>query len=103
MEAVDANLSRSRGPDAILAGVTDTQPPRARPTLAEIGREASRLARRAALLAELEAQGWNLTSTGSALGIPNVSNLIRTIREVGLEAEYEAARAAGKIPKGPRS
>lgn len=71
--------------------------------LAEIGREASRAAQRKALLAELQRNDWNLTATGAAVGIPNVSNLIRTIRAVGLEDEYEAAREAGKIPKGPRS
>lgn len=74
-----------------------------KPTLAEIGREASHEAQRKALLAELKANDWNLTATSQELGLSNGSNVIRSIRTLGLEDEYEAAKAAGKIPKGPRS
>lgn len=71
-------------------------------TLAEIGREAAREAQRKALLRALKAHEWNLTAAGAAVGVPNVSNVIRAIRSLGLEAEYEDARERGLIPKGPR-
>jgi len=71
-------------------------------TLAEIGRKAAHAAQRKALLAELKRQQWNLTATARSLGLANTSNVIRSIRSLELNEEYEAARAAGKIPKGPR-
>lgn len=90
--------------DLTMAATKPTSPPDApTKTLAEIGEEAKRRAQRKHLLAELRRQSWNLTATGAAVGIPNVSNLIRTIRALDLGDEYEAAKKAGKIPKGPRS
>lgn len=70
--------------------------PEPKPTLAEIGREAQRKA----LLAELEAQGWNLTATARELGMTNASNVIRAIKTLGLTEEYEAAKARGDIAPG---
>lgn len=72
----------------------------ARKTLAEIGREAAHEAQRAALLAELRAQNWNLTAAAQALGLVNASNVIRSIRTLGLDDEYEQARARGDVAPG---
>lgn len=81
---------------------TSKKKPEGRKTLAEIGKEAAREAQREALLKELRAQDWNLTATAEALGLSNSSNVIRAIRVLDLETEYEKARDGGKIPKGPR-
>ncbi len=85
---------------AIAPKAPATEAPR---SLAEIGRDASRTARRKALLAELRRQRWNMTAVAKLLGMSNTSNVLRAIADLGLSAEYEAAKAAGKIPMGPRS
>lgn len=70
-------------------------------SLAEIGRDAARKAQREALLATLEACGWRLTEAGAAIGLNGgAGNVLRSIRSLGLSAEYEAAKAAGKIRHG---
>jgi transcriptional regulator with GAF, ATPase, and Fis domain len=71
-----------------------------KPTLTDIGREAARKAQRDALLAELRAQEWNLTATAKELGLNNGSNVIRSIRALGLDDEYERARQRGDIAPG---
>ena len=68
----------------------------AKPTLAEIGREAQRKA----LLTELKAQDWNLTATARELGLTGPSNVIRALKTLGLAAEYEAAKKRGDIAPG---
>lgn len=77
--------------------------PTPRPTLAEIGKAAAREAQRAALLKELRTQNWNLSATAESLGLSNASNVIRAINSLDLADEYEAAKDAGKIPRGPRA
>lgn len=69
-------------------------------SLAEIGREASQNAQRIALLAELEAQGWNLTATAEAFGIAG-PNVIRALKSLAPE-EYEKARRDGRISPANR-
>lgn len=81
-------------------GVTAGEP---KATFAEAGRKAAADAQRVLLLAELVAQDWNLSATASALAMTNSSNVLRAIRSLGLESEYEAAKAAGKIRPGARS
>lgn len=71
-------------------------------TLAEIGRLAAKEAQRKALLAVLKRLDWNLTATAEALGLSNPSNVIRAVRALGLEEEYDEAKTSGLIPKGPR-
>lgn len=66
-------------------------PPRTAPTLAEIGREAQHEAQRKALLASLKRCDWNMTAAAKELGLVNSSNVLRAIRTLGLEAEYDAA------------
>lgn len=68
-----------------------------------LAREAAAIAAgRALLLDTLTAEGWSLTATAAALGLAGVSQVIRAIREHGLESEYEAARRRGDIRPGPR-
>lgn len=68
-----------------------------------LAREAAALAAgRELLLATLEACGWRLTLAAQSLGLAGVSQVIRAIREHGLEGEYEAARVRGDIRPGPR-
>jgi len=71
-------------------------------TLAEIGKDAQREAQRKALLAELRAQDWNLSAVARELGMGDASAVIRAIRKVGLESEYEAARHRGDVRPGAR-
>ena len=87
-----------------MATTKPTKRPTAKPaTLAEIGREAAKAAQRKALLAELKRQDWNLTATAETLGVASVSNLLRSVVALALEAEYEAAPGAGKIVRGPKT
>lgn len=66
--------------------------------LVEIGRAAQRQA----LLAELEARGWNLTRAANSLGLGGSANALRLIRSLGLTAEYERARSKGLVRVGGR-
>ncbi len=60
-------------------------------------------AKRALLLKTLNELGWNLSRAAEALEMPGASQVIRAIRDTGLDAEYEAARAAGKVRPGGRA
>lgn len=61
---------------------------------------AGEAAQRGVLLAELKAQGWNLTHVAEALEMGNASTVLRSIKLLGLDEEYEAAKAAGKVRAG---
>ena len=74
----------------------------ARPTFAEIGDAAKRAAQRAALLDELKAQDWNLSAVARSLGMGDASTVIRAIRKLGLDDEYNAARGRRDVRPGPR-
>ncbi len=73
------------------------------------GRKKSKLtligeeAQRKALLATLKERDWNLSATAEALDLGGSGNVIRAIHALGLDEEYEKARAQGKITPGPRS
>lgn len=72
-------------------------------SFAEVGRAAAKAAQRETLLEALKANGWNLTATAEALGMGSLpSSVIRSIKTLGLEEEYEKARASGKISPGNR-
>ena len=87
-----------------MATTKTTKPAKARKlTLAEVGREAAKRAQRDTLLAELRAQDWNLSAVARELGLSNPSNVLRSIKTLDLDAEYESAKDDGKIVKGPRS
>jgi transcriptional regulator with GAF, ATPase, and Fis domain len=70
--------------------------------LTEIGDRARRKAQKHALLRSLRANGWNLTATATALEMGSHANVIRSIHELGLSAEYEAARSARLVVPGGR-
>lgn len=66
-----------------------------------LAREAAALeAGRALLLKTLKANDWHLSATAEELGMTGAGQVIRAIRDHGLDAEYDAAKAAGKISQG---
>ncbi len=69
-------------------------------SLAEIGRDASRKAQREALLATLEACGWNLSEAARRLRMGAAAAVIRSLRKLGLNREYADARARGDVRHG---
>ena len=70
--------------------------------LTQAGEEASRLARRQLLLGTLTACGWNLSKTAEALQMTATPDVIRAIRELDLDKEYEAAKERGDVVRGRR-
>lgn len=72
------------------------------PTLAEIGRTAAEAAQREALLSTLNEAEWNLSEAARRLGMHTAGNVIRYIKRLDLEAEYNAAHKAGLIRPGGR-
>jgi len=70
--------------------------------LSIIGDTVSRAVRGAVALRVLEHCDWSLSRASETLGLGNTSNVIRSIKDLGLEAEYEEARGAGLISRGPR-
>jgi transcriptional regulator with GAF, ATPase, and Fis domain len=78
---------------------TPTEP--TKPSYAEVGREAARVAQREALHRELVAQGWNLSATAKELRMGTASAVIRAIHKLGLSKEYKAAQKRGDIFPGP--
>ncbi len=75
----------------------DEKPSDVPETFAEIGRDAARAAQKDALLKALNQSNWNLSATSDALGMGSPANVLRSIRLLGLCAEYERAKAAGMI------
>ena len=65
--------------------------------------EAGDVAMRKLLLSELRRQSWNLTGTATALRMTGPSNVLHAIKRLGLSAEYDAAKAAGKVSPGNRT
>jgi hypothetical protein len=68
--------------------------------LAEIGRDASRAAQRAALLETLEACQWRLSDAAKTLRMDCTGNVLRSIKVLGLTDEYQEAKRAGLIVRG---
>lgn len=67
-----------------------------------LGARVSHHLRRAWLLGELNARGWNLARTGAALGIGSTPHVLRAIRALELVEEYDKAKAAGLERRGGR-
>lgn len=82
-----------------MHAVTDPKPSDRRRSRLALEADA---AARALLLATLTRCDWNLTATAEALELTGPSNVLTSIRRLGLTAEYEAARRAGKISPGNR-
>lgn len=72
-------------------------------TLSWLGNRASYHLRRALLLEALKTHGWNLTQTAAHFGIAGAGALSRTIRDLGLSREYDAARKRGAGKPGPKT
>lgn len=71
-------------------------------TLSWLGNRVSYHLRRALLLKTLEGAGWNLTVAAEQLHIGGASAVSRTIRDLGLNEEYAAARKRGAGKPGPK-
>lgn len=72
--------------------------PRRKSKLTQIGEEAQR----AALLKALVRADWVLKDVAESMELTGTANVLRAIKQLGLDAEYRAAKAAGKITPGPR-
>lgn len=57
---------------------------------------------RALLLKTLKANGWSVTATSDALEMGGSANVLRAIRTLGLDEEYDAARERGDVRPGPK-
>jgi len=69
-------------------------------SFAEVGRAAAKAAQRETLLDALKANGWNLTHTSVALTLGGPSAVIRAIKSLGLDREYDAAKKRGDVAPG---
>lgn len=76
---------------------------RPRSVLTETGDRAARDAKRTLLLATLQTNEWNLTAAARALRMTGAPDVIRAIKDLGLENEYEAARKRGDVSPGNRA
>lgn len=72
-------------------------------SLAEIGRDAARKAQREALLATLEACGWNMAHAAKALRMGGTPVVLRSIRSLGLLDEYLDAKRDRRVVAGRRT
>ena len=62
--------------------------------LSQAGDEAKHATERALLLKTLKAKGWNLTHTAEALEMPGPSQVLRSIKDLGLSDDYAAAKSS---------
>ncbi len=90
-KAVKATATKSSRPGATA--------PRVRSALADAGDAAMRKL----LLATLKRNNWNLTGAATELRMTGPSNVLHSIKRLGLSTEYEAAKAAGKVSPGNRT
>lgn len=94
--AVSGTQGRSK---STSAGRAQSTSGRKKSKLTQVGDEASKLARRSVLLATLDACKWNLTRAAEVLEMVGASDIIRAIKELDLETEYEAAKERGDVAK----
>ncbi len=73
---------------------------RAGNTLSAIGNLVSVAVRRALLRESLHRNRWNLTAVGVEFGLGASGNVLRTLRDLGLEDELDAARRDGSVKRG---
>jgi len=90
--------AKSKAPTKRTAKAAETEP-RTRSLLVEAGDAAMRKL----LLATLRRNAWNLTGTATELRMTGPSNVLHSIKRLGLSAEYDAAKAAGKVSPGNRT
>lgn len=83
--------------------------PKKKPTPKPSGRKKSKLtlageaAQRGVLLGALKEHGWNLSHVAAALEMGNASAVLRSIKQLDLSEEYEAARERGDVRPGARA
>jgi hypothetical protein len=68
--------------------------------ISTIGHLLSVAIRRRILRYALESANWKLSEVAKELQLGGTGNLLRTIKEVGLEPELERARADGRVQRG---
>lgn len=108
MKDIDVAIDACRGADGVvdarrMAAALATPAGGAEASsrsLSEIGRDAARMAQREALLATLEACGWNMSEAARRLRMGNASSIIRSLRGLGLLTEYSDAKARGSVRRG---
>lgn len=101
MHAVMATTKKgAKGAPKVKAARADGRP-KSKLTIA--AEEAALGAKRKLLLDTLTACDWNLSRVCETLEMGSVSQVIRSIRETGLEPQYEAAKKRGDIKPGPRA
>jgi len=81
-------------PFASMATFLDVTAATGTNALSAIGRAVSNAARRSLLLSALEDADWSLTTAGATLRLGQSGTVLRAIRDLGLHAEYEAAKRA---------
>lgn len=74
--------------------------PRSGNTLSAVGALASAAVRRVLLREVLVRNNWNMTVTGAELQLGGTGNVLRAIKDLGLEAELEEARRDGSVKRG---
>lgn len=83
--------------------------PKKKPPAKSTGRKKSKLtlageaAQRGVLLGALKEHRWNLSHVAEALEMGNASAVLRSIKQLDLTEEYEAARDRGDVRPGARS
>lgn len=73
------------------------------PSLAEIGKLAAEAAQRQAVLNALRASNWSPSAAAEALRVPGgAASMLRSIRRLGLQEEYDRARSRLGLKPGPQ-
>jgi hypothetical protein len=90
--------------DALAASVASVARGEEQPQnmLSNVGGHVSRAIRRALLLKILQDVGWNAAHAAQVLGLGSSAHTLRAVAELGLEAEWQAAKDAGLVKSGGR-
>lgn len=102
---ISPEMFLSYAPSAILEVAADLVEgeglsSRAGNTLSAVGNLVSVAVRRALLREALHRKSWNLTAVGVEFGLGGSGNVLRMIRDLGLEEELDAARRDGSVKRG---
>lgn len=94
--------SKATAPKAPAKRAAKAPPAKAARTRSLLVEEGDR-AMRKLLLSTLNRLDWVLTAAASELRMTGPSNVLHSIRRLGLSKELDAARAAGKVSPGNRT
>lgn len=102
---ISPEIFLSIAPPAILEVAADLVEGEALPsmggnTLSAVGNLVSVAVRRALLREALVRNLWNLTAVGLEFGLGGSGNVLRAIKDLGLEAELDEARRGGSVKRG---